>query len=70
MSKPQHKADCLAPSIQLLSKLGGIVAHFDRFVSSFGVAFDRGVMEQLVNDPEVKTWLEQMAAMSLLPAKR
>jgi len=63
-------ADCLRPSVALLSKLGSIVIHLDEALSSDGHYFDKVSLEQLQSDPEVAAWIKSMDAMALIPKKR
>lgn len=63
-------ADMLKPSPALLAKIGSIVVHADELLSSDGHAFDRVAMDQLLSDPEVKEWLEQMSGAAMVPRKR
>ena len=62
--------DALKPSPSLLSKIGSIIIHLEEFESSDGHYFDRIVLQQLFNDPEVKEWLKQMNKLAMLPKKR
>jgi len=63
-------ANPLKPSPALLCKLGSVLVHADELISSNGHVFDRFALEQLINDPEVKSWLAQMDAMAMIPKKR
>ena len=56
------------PSITLLMKLGSIVVHADEATELGGHSFDIGAMRTLIDDPEVKKWIEDMGV--LLPRKR
>lgn len=58
------------PSLPLLMKLGSIAVHTEELLSPNGHVFDKSVIESLLNDPEVKTWLEEMSKRSLVPKKR
>lgn len=59
-----------SPSISLLCKLGSIIVHIDEGASKDGHHFDVIAMRTLMADPEVKAWLADMGAASLLPVKR
>lgn len=61
-------SDPLKPSVALLSKLGSIVVHIEELHSSKGHHFDRIALDGLINDAEVREWLEQMKVY--LPVKR
>lgn len=63
------------PSLTLLCKLGSIVVHADELTEPVdarkGTApheFDLSALRALIDDPEVKEWIEAMGAM--LPLKR
>lgn len=58
------------PSITLLTKLGSLAVHVDEMLSETGHYFDIDVIKSVISDPEVKTWIEQMNNLGLLPLKR
>lgn len=60
----------LTQPLSLFTKLGSIVVHAEELLSSDGHAFDRAALESLLADGEVREWLDDMAAMALLPVKR
>lgn len=62
--------DPLKPSIPLIVKLGSAAVHADELLSSDGHEFDKVALQGLLDDPEVKTWLEAMTKMGMLPVKR
>lgn len=62
--------DPLKPSAGLLCKLGSVAVHVEEMLSSKGHAFDRSVIESLLEDPEVEEWRKAMDTLSLLPRKR
>ena len=62
--------DCLKPELAILVKLGSIAVHVEELLSPQGHEFDKTALEQLLNDPEVQEWIEQMTSMALLPVKR
>lgn len=62
--------DPLKPSPSLLCKLGSVIVHADELLSPDGHDFDRVALGVVLNDPEVKTWLEQMTKMGFIPLKR
>jgi hypothetical protein len=66
----ENENDPLAPSATLLIKLGSAVVHADEYLSDKGHDFDRQTFHALLNDPEVKEWLEAMNKQALLPVKR
>ena len=57
-----------AASLSLLVKLGSIAVHADELISADGRQLDKGVIEGLLQDPEVKKWIASMGP--LLPVKR
>lgn len=60
----------LAPSPQLLCKLGSIVGHVEELLSPKGHEFDRHALDALLRDPEVVTWMADMRSMALVPEPR
>lgn len=56
------------PTLTLLMKLGSIAVHAEEFLSADGHAFDKTVLDGLLQDPEVITWIKEMGP--LLPQKR
>jgi hypothetical protein len=60
--------DYLKPSATLLCKLGSIAVHADEMLSPGGHAFDRIVLQKLLQDEEVTQWIMDMGP--LLPQKR
>lgn len=63
-------ADALHPSLTLLVKLGSIAVHADEATAPGAHRFDIVAIRQLIDDPEVATWLAQMDASAFLPKKR
>jgi hypothetical protein len=63
------RPDILKPSPALLCKLGSIIVHAEEGASAQGHPFDVIALRQLLADPEVKQWLDDMAAAALLPVK-
>lgn len=69
-------SDPLAPSAALLCKLGSLAVHADELINGPGVrttsegSFDLQAILVGLSDPEVKAWIEEMDALSLLPKKR
>ena len=62
--------DHTKPSLSLLVKLGSIAVHVDEMLSPLGHNVDREAIKQLLVDPEVTVWIEQMTAEGLLPVQR
>jgi hypothetical protein len=61
---------CLTPSASLLVKLGSIIVHAEELASPHGHHFDRVALGQLLADPDVIAWREEMDSAALLPLKR
>lgn len=69
--KPEKKTlAVLTPPASTLMKLGSIAQHMKEMMSSDGHAFDKLAMEQLVQDPEIATWLSEMDKLALIPKLR
>ena len=62
--------DPLNPSASLLCKLGSIARHVEEGFSGAGHPLDLSTAGTLVEDTEVRAWMEQMEALALLPVKR
>lgn len=60
----------LKPQTSLLVKIGSMAVHADELLSDNGHAYDRVALQALLNDAEVKAWIEEMSAMALVPKKR
>lgn len=60
----------LMPSISLQAKMGSIAVHAEEFISPGGHPFDRDALKSLLQDPEVREWLDNLRGMALLPVKR
>ena len=58
------------PSPALLVKLGSIIVHFDEATESGAHAYDLMTARQLLADPEVSEWMQQMQVAAMLPVKR
>jgi len=65
---PRVEPDPLKPSLTLLVKLGSLAVHAEELLSSKAHAYDRIAAQQILTDPEVIAWLEQMGAY--VPVKR
>lgn len=62
--------DALHPSVTLLCKLSSVVVHADEYLSPDGHDVDLVALHSALRDPEVKEWIEQMAASGMAPVKR
>lgn len=63
-------SDALKPSAALLAKLGSIVVHVEEARSPGGHHFDWHTTDVLMQDDEVKEWLNSMQKMAMVPRKR
>jgi hypothetical protein len=63
-------SDYLKPSVPLLCKLASAMVHVDEFFSADGHPLDRIALQALLDDPEVRAWLDEMSAASLTPQRR
>jgi hypothetical protein len=54
--------------LSLAMKLGSIAVHAEELLSPDGHEFDKVALDNLLQDPEVKSWIEAMGPM--LPRKR
>ena len=63
-------SDALKPGPALLCKLGSIIVHIREGSGSDGHHFDWVALGQLLADPEVQEWFEQMDKMAMLPVMR
>lgn len=60
----------LNPDMTLLIKLGSIAVHADEMLSPRGHEFDKVALQGLLEDPEVKVWIDEMDKLALVPKKR
>lgn len=60
----------LNPDVRTLAKLGSIVAHVEEFFSSGAHEFDKAAIDALVQEPDVRAWLDGMRRLALLPVRR
>jgi hypothetical protein len=58
-------SELLKPGLSLLVKLGRIAVHTEETLSPEGHAFDTVAINQLIDDPEVKTWIRGMKELLL-----
>lgn len=62
--------DPLKPKLQLLVKLGSIAIHAEEMMSLDAHTFDQIALTNILNDYEVREWLNAMGKMAMLPVKR
>lgn len=60
----------LSPPASLLVKLGSIIVHFEEYNEPGAHPYDLQTAQQLLSDPEVRTWLTEMGARAMIPLKR
>lgn len=56
--------------IMLVAKLGCIVALAENLTGPHGIAADRNTIRTLLQDPEVKAWLDDLRAIDIAPPPR
>ena len=64
--------DLLRPSAALLCKLGSLIVHAAEYLDAAGRGhpFDKDAFDTLMEDPEVREWMNGMDKLSMLPMKR
>ncbi len=62
--------DMTRPSLSLLVKLGSIAVHVEELLSPNGHHFDRDALNSLLQDTEVREWMQIMSKAAMLPVKR
>lgn len=62
--------DPLRPVPSTLAKLGSLIVHAEEFLSADRHEFDLAAFRQLLDDPEVATWLAEMRRLALVPKMR
>lgn len=60
----------LTPSPAVVVKLGSAIVHFEEWLSPGGHAFDLTALKSILADEEIRTWLNEMSTLGLLPVKR
>lgn len=60
----------LKPTESLLAKLGSIAVHAEEFIEPDRHLFDKIALEGLLQDPEIREWLNDMALLAMIPHKR
>lgn len=63
-------SETLKPGVGLLVKLGSIAVHAEELISPGRHQFDINAIQTLLEDSEVKEWLQAMGKMAFLPVKR
>jgi hypothetical protein len=70
MKKPNRSESSIQPDRATLAKIGSILVHVSEAWSSGGHGYDWTAARQLMADPDVQRWLENMRKATLLPLKR
>lgn len=60
----------LEPTPAVLVKLGSIARHAEELLSPGGHEFDHNAIEGLLNDSEVREWMDTADRLALLPVMR
>lgn len=63
-------ANPLLPQTALLAKIASLVVHADELLSPNGHQFDRDAFTSLIQDQEVREWIDAMTELALAPKKR
>jgi len=63
-------SDPLMPNPTLLIKLGSIIVHYKEFCSPTGNVIDKETVDAMLQQTDVKEWMEEMDRMALLPKER
>lgn len=58
------------PDLTTLVKLGSIVVHADEATGPNGHPYDVVALRDLLNDPEVMDWIQDMRRLGFMPVKR
>jgi hypothetical protein len=70
MKKAQQKKDVLQPEAGLLIKLGSALIHAEEFLSPDGHPLDKNTFDSLMQQPDVREWIDGMNELAFLPRKR
>ena len=62
--------DPLRVGVSMAVKLGSIAVHAEELISPHAHQYDVAALRSLLEDAEVKQWLEAMGKMAFLPVKR
>jgi hypothetical protein len=60
----------LFPEVRVLAKVGSILVHIEEGFGEDGHSFDLIAIKTLLNDPDVRHWIEGMRKLALVPVKR
>ena len=58
------------PSLALMAKLGSIAGHVEEYLSPESHPFDRLALRGLIEDPEVRQFMDDMRKLALIPVRR
>jgi hypothetical protein len=59
-----------AMPMALRIKLGSLVVHCEELLSPSGHEYDKHAINTLLQDPDVRTFMEETGKMGILPVKR
>jgi hypothetical protein len=62
--------DALKPTPGLLCKIVSVIVHADELREPGAHEFDKVALEKVLDDPEVKEWVEAMTKAGFAPIKR
>lgn len=62
--------DWSTPSLPLLVKIGSALIHAKEFMGTAGHPLDKTALDALLDDADVKEWLQRGVSASLLPMPR
>ena len=61
---------CVPVTDSLLAKLGSAIVHADEMCKIGGHRYDRVAFESLLDDEEVRAFLDALGKLAMLPIKR
>jgi len=60
----------ITPNTNVLIKLGSLFVHVEEAISTKAHSFDILAIKQILEDDDVKAWIEKMDNLALVPKKR
>ncbi len=63
-------SDPLKPSMPLLAKLASVAVHAEEMTGPDGHDFDKVALGSMLDDEEVRAWMNAMAELGLTPVRR
>ena len=58
------------PDLVILMKLASVFVHVEEFLEPCGHEFDQIALQQLINDSDLRMWIEGMQDLGLAPVRR